>query len=97
MFVNFYYNLEGYLNIKWNFVSGTEDIYYKTDEQVIAKYGKKYTWDLRMKILGCSEQTTAETLVSELKLPITPTKYNEEVKKILKKTLKEASLMPGNF
>lgn len=77
------------------FFAGTEDIYYKADATLISKYGKEYTWDLRMKVLGCTEQMSVHKIVTELKLPISEEKYRTEVKELLRKMLPQATLMPG--
>lgn len=62
---------------------------------MVAKYGKEYTWDLRMRVLGCTEQMSVHKIVSELKLPISEERYRAEVKELLRKMLPEATLMPG--
>ncbi len=79
------------------FYPGSEDIYYAADAHVISTYGKKYSRDLRVKVLGTTEQMSAQIIVDELQLPITPFEYQQEVKKILHKTLPDAALMPGRY
>lgn len=77
--------------------SGTEDLYYKADSTVINKYGKEYPWELRMKVLGRTEQECAHILVNELKLPITNKQYQEEARTVALQLLKDATLMPGRI
>lgn len=62
---------------------------------MIARYGKSYPMDVRMKVLGCTEQTAARTIISELKLPISELQYRSEVAELLDDMLKEAPLMDG--
>lgn len=47
--------------------------------QLCAKYGHKYTDELMMKILGGTEQRLSEILCKELKLPITPTQFRDQL------------------
>lgn len=62
---------------------------------MIAKYGKSYPMDLRLKVLGRTEQAAASTIVNELKLPITDVQYRKEVTELLDKMLVDVPLMDG--
>lgn len=73
----------------------TEQFYYQADKTVINRYGKEYPWELRMKVLGRTEQQTAHMIVEELKLPVSHKQYQTEVKNVVLDLLKNAPLMPG--
>jgi len=62
-----------------------------------AKFGKSYPKDVRMKVLGCTEQTAASIIINELQLPITVEEYRRQVDELLDDMLKEATLMDGVF
>ncbi|XP_072935567.1 probable pseudouridine-5'-phosphatase [Epargyreus clarus] len=57
----------------------TEQVYKKMITQLCAKYGHKYTDELMMKVLGGTEQRLSEILCKELKLPITPTEFRDQL------------------
>lgn len=62
---------------------------------MIAKYGKSYPMDLRLKVLGRTEQAAVSTIVNELKLPLSDVQYRKEVTELLDKMLVNVPLMDG--
>ena len=73
----------------------TEKIYVATNEQLAAKYGKKYTWDVRMKVMGIREQETAKIIVNDLDLPLTYEEYLKEAICLQRSLFQQAEFMPG--
>lgn len=73
----------------------TEVIYKQSIEQVLAKYGKEYTWELRDMVMGTVEQDTAKILINELNLPLTSEQFRAELKASQKGGLSQAQFMPG--
>jgi len=73
----------------------TEDIYEGAVRDVLKMYGKPYPKEVRMKILGTTEQTTAKIAVDSLNLPITVTKFRELFRGLLRKRLGDLSMLRG--
>ncbi len=62
----------------------------------IAKsFGKPYPFDVRMKILGTTEQRTAEIAVNDLKLPITTNDFIKRFDKLGRERLGDVPLLRG--
>ncbi|XP_049887872.1 probable pseudouridine-5'-phosphatase [Pectinophora gossypiella] len=73
----------------------TELVYKKMITQICAKYGHEYTDELMMKVLGGTEQRLSEILCKELKLPITPTEFRNQILELGDKMLAGAPLLDG--
>ena len=81
----------------------TEPLYTSATEAVAAKYGSTdpsglplaFTWELKVKQMGLPSKQLAELIVKEMKLPITPDQYTQEVRKIQEETFPECKLLPG--
>lgn len=76
-------------------VSDTESIYKKVFTTAVSKYGKKYTTDLQMKVMGSPETNSAHVLVTELNLPLTSEQFLVEFKSLAAKLTANANIMPG--
>lgn len=62
----------------------------------IAKsFGKTYPFDVRMKILGTTEQRTAAIAVNDLKLPISTNEFTERFNILGKQRLGDVPLLRG--
>lgn len=57
----------------------TEIIYEKCCRDIIRSFGKEYPADLRMRVMGTTEEATCETIVTELALPISGEKFREQM------------------
>ncbi|CAH1119193.1 unnamed protein product [Phaedon cochleariae] len=73
----------------------SESIYDKIINDIVVKYGKEYTEDCRIKVLGTPEQDTAKIVVKELDLPITPDEFLVIYKEMQKTELQNPVLLPG--
>jgi len=73
----------------------SEKAYDKMISAIARKYGKEYTVDVRMKILGTPEPMTAKIAVSEMQLPITPEQFLEEYVEMGKTYLQNPPLFDG--
>jgi len=73
----------------------TEHIYESAVRDIAKMYGKPYPKEVRMRILGTTEQLTAKIAVTELQLPITVTKFRELFSAYLRRRLADLSLMRG--
>lgn len=77
------------------FVSDTEGIYKECIDKALEKYGKKYTDDVRIKVVGTKEQDTCRIIVEELKLPTSSIEFAEELFEYYKSSLGRAEIKPG--
>ncbi|XP_045507517.1 probable pseudouridine-5'-phosphatase [Colias croceus] len=73
----------------------TELVYKKMITQLCAKYGHEYTDELMMKVLGGTEQRLSEILCKELKLPVTPKEFRDELLVMGDTMLANAPLLDG--
>ncbi|XP_022115450.2 probable pseudouridine-5'-phosphatase isoform X1 [Pieris rapae] len=73
----------------------TERVYKKMITQLCANYGHQYTDELMMKVLGGTEQRLSEILCKELRLPITPKEFRDQLLVLGDTMLANAPLMDG--
>lgn len=65
--------------------------------QIAAIYGKPYPYDVRMRIMGTTEQLTAKIAVTELNLPISVEQFLDKFTELSLVNLGKADLHPGTF
>lgn len=73
----------------------SEKTYAKVIDSILNKFGKKYTDDMRMKVLGTPEQMTAKLLVEEMKLPINSDEFLTIFHKKCHEALQHPPLIDG--
>ncbi|KAF2904403.1 hypothetical protein ILUMI_01768 [Ignelater luminosus] len=73
----------------------SEKAYDKMISAIARKYGKEYTLETRMKIMGTPEPVTAKIAVSEMSLPITPEQFLAEYEEMGKIYLQNPPLFEG--
>ncbi|KAJ8974885.1 hypothetical protein NQ317_011731 [Molorchus minor] len=73
----------------------SESIYGKIIEDIARPFGKEYTSDMKLKILGSPEEEIARLAVSEMQLPMSPEEFLAAYKKRVKKELQNPKWMPG--
>jgi len=64
-------------------------------EQIGDKFGKTFTWDLKVRQMGLASLEYASLIVSEMELPMTPQQYLDQVAEIHANLFPTALLMPG--
>ncbi|KAL3135113.1 hypothetical protein ABBQ32_008053 [Trebouxia sp. C0010 RCD-2024] len=75
----------------------TEDLYTLAQEEVLAPFGKKFTWDLKASTMGMKAIPASNLVVETLGLQgqLTPEQFLANRERILHKTFASASLLPG--
>lgn len=73
----------------------SESINTQVISEIARTYGKTYTVDTKMKLLGCPEKVTARIAVEDMQLPITPEQFIAVFKEKCSDLLKRVQLMPG--
>lgn len=53
----------------------TERVYTQVTQQIVSRFGKEYTWELKAKLMGTKEMDAAILLVDTLQIPMTPEQY----------------------
>lgn len=62
---------------------------------IAASYGKPYPWDVRVRLLGTTEMTTAKIAVTELELPITIDEFRAQFTASSRQKLLDVDMMKG--
>lgn len=65
--------------------------------RLCAQYGHEYTDELMMKVLGGTEQRLSEILCKELKLPISPKEFRDQLLVLGDTMLQNAPLLDGKY
>ncbi|XP_015835839.1 pseudouridine-5'-phosphatase isoform X3 [Tribolium castaneum] len=73
----------------------TEPLYTKAAQNVVGKYGKTYTYDIKQRVLGFTGADAAKQVIKLLDLPLTWEEYYNLVKEQYPLVMSDASLMPG--
>uniref|UniRef100_A0A1B6FTG0 Uncharacterized protein n=1 Tax=Cuerna arida TaxID=1464854 RepID=A0A1B6FTG0_9HEMI len=73
----------------------SETIYKKSLDLLLEKYGKVYTDEVMLKVMGTKEQDTVRILVEELKLPVDLEEFKKEYMNCVIPTLADVELKPG--
>ena len=73
----------------------TEPLYTQATQQVLSPYGKEYTWELKVQMMGRDSQSTAEFLVAALGLPLTAEQYIAARTPLLEQACRQAAALPG--
>ncbi|XP_026761472.2 probable pseudouridine-5'-phosphatase [Galleria mellonella] len=76
-------------------ILNTEDLYTVAFQNVVSQYGKEYTFELKLKLMGSQSHETAEIVVSNLDLPITPEEFMKQTEKQFELLFPDTKLMPG--
>ncbi|KAJ9069149.1 hypothetical protein DSO57_1021551 [Entomophthora muscae] len=56
----------------------TERVYSEVTSEIVGRYGKEFTWELKSKMMGRVGSEAAELLVRELQIPLTAEEYLNE-------------------
>jgi len=73
----------------------TEDLYFIAFENVCARYGKVYTYEIKSAIMGRKITFCADYIIKMLELPITVDQFLEQVDDQFVELFSQAKIMPG--
>ena len=73
----------------------TEKLYTQATQSILDKYGKTYTWDVKMSLMGLQNQQVSEIVVNTYNLPMTWEEYSKLQKERAEILMPHCKLMPG--
>lgn len=73
----------------------SEHYYAVAMDNVAQRYGKRFTWETKVKIMGTTAKTYSKIVVDDLKLPITPDELMRQLEVEYPKVFPLVRLMPG--
>ena len=73
----------------------SEHYYFVAMDNVAQRYGKRFTWETKVKIMGTTAKTYCRIVVDDLSLPITPDEFMRQLDEEYPKVFPMCSLMPG--
>lgn len=73
----------------------TEHIYEGVVREIAKSFGKDYPLDVRMKVMGTTEQMTGKIVVEDLELPIDLDEFLRRMHKMCNQRFTSLSLLPG--
>ncbi|KAL2735936.1 pseudouridine-5'-phosphatase-like [Vespula squamosa] len=73
----------------------TEILYSKAFNMISQKYGKEYTWEHKIKIMGFKSNESAKAIVEMLELPISGAEFESQLASIYMDIFPMCNLMPG--
>lgn len=72
-------------------------MYSKAFNQITQKYGKEYTWEHKIKIMGFKSNESAKAIVDMLELPISGPEFENQLAAIYADIFPKCNLMPGIY
>jgi pseudouridine-5'-monophosphatase len=73
----------------------TEPLYTQATQEVLTPYGREYTWELKMQMMGRDSRSSAEFLVAALHLPLTADQYLARRQPLLEQACRHVPALPG--
>lgn len=73
----------------------TEHIYESSVRDICKSFDKEYPWDVRMKVMGTTEQRSAEIVINELELPMNIQQFLKMQEEICRKEFGKLNLLSG--
>ena len=73
----------------------TEKFYTEVTQRIVGRFGKRFTWELKRRIMGRSPLVSARLLVEALEIPISAEHFLQEREGLLQELASSAEPMPG--
>lgn len=82
----------------WNeSLADTEKLYTAATDYILEKFDKKYSWEMKLSVMGMQHMDICQRMVEHYDLPITPQEYSRLQRQYNEVHMQEAELMPGNW
>lgn len=72
-------------------------MYTSVFDTITSRYGKKYSWELRQKVMGKTFGEGAKMIIEELNMPITVDEFQKECATLFEDELPNAKVLPGKI
>ncbi|XP_061728177.1 pseudouridine-5'-phosphatase-like isoform X1 [Cydia pomonella] len=76
-------------------ILNTEDLYTVAFQNIVSKFGKKYTYELKISLMGSQMHETADMIIKGLDLPMTRDEFIEASKKEFAALFPDTEVLPG--
>ncbi|CAH0402523.1 unnamed protein product [Chilo suppressalis] len=76
-------------------ILNTEDLYTIGFQEIASRFGKCFTYDLKVKIMGQQSNELAKSIIDALDLPMTVEEFVSESRVIFEKLFPHCKVMPG--
>ncbi|XP_013139625.1 PREDICTED: pseudouridine-5'-phosphatase-like [Papilio polytes] len=76
-------------------ILNTEKLYTVAFQNVVSRYGKEFTFEMKLKLMGTQAHEAAQMLITALDLPMTVDEFITETKKQFQILFPDTELMPG--
>ncbi|XP_054714419.1 pseudouridine-5'-phosphatase-like [Uloborus diversus] len=73
----------------------TEKVYTQMTQAVAGRYGKTFTWDMKVKAMGKVAMESAKIMVEEMDLPLTPEEYESAISELSEEYFLHTEVLPG--
>lgn len=76
-------------------LTDTENLYTIAFQNILSRFGKDYTFELKQRLMGLQSLETAKIIIEELDLPMTVEQFLEESNKEFVKLFPDTQVLPG--
>lgn len=83
------------LFISLDYFIDTEDLYTEAFQNIVSQYGKEYTFEIKLKLMGRQAAESAAILIDILQLPITVEEFLILSKKQYEVLFEDTKVLPG--
>lgn len=77
------------------FITDTEELYTVAFQNIVSKYGKNYTYELKVSLMGSQAHETADTIIKALDLPLSRDEFLDISKKEFAALFPSTEVLPG--
>ncbi|XP_015929981.1 pseudouridine-5'-phosphatase [Parasteatoda tepidariorum] len=73
----------------------TEDIYTRIHQVIASKFGKEFTWEVKIKCMGKTANDAAATFIQELQIPMSVQEFEVVFRSLCEEEFLKTKVLPG--
>ncbi|KAG8192984.1 hypothetical protein JTE90_028104 [Oedothorax gibbosus] len=73
----------------------TENLYTEIYQTIASKYGKTYTWELKVQLMGMVSTDSVKAFIEKLQIPMTEQEFNDTFRQLCNEYFLRAETLPG--